>query len=149
MYLLSDNPVAPTQAVQATVVSVHDADTLRAIVHLPFGDDIRSRPWRAYGYDAWEVDYTRKNSNPPITPDEILKGKQARAELLALLTSGQLYFEDPGQGQTYDRVVSTWWLRNPDGSWVYIAKYAEDHGWLRTPRTAWKAPSREELPHHP
>lgn len=137
------DPLAPTSAVPVTVVSVHDADTITAVVHVPFGDDIRARSWRAYGYDAWEVDHTRKNAKPPITAEEIQRGLQARADFLTLLAGGTMYFEDPAQVgkpplQTYDRLVSVWWVKLADGSWVYVPKYAEDHGWLRTPRTAWK-----------
>jgi hypothetical protein len=139
----AQDPTAPTSAVPASVVSVHDADTLRAVVHLPFGDDIRERAWRAFGYDAWEIDYTRKNAVPPITPEEIKRGKQARLDFLGLLATGQLYLEDPllsgkeqGSGQTYDRTVAAWWIKRPDGTWIYLAKYADDQGWLRESRKA-------------
>jgi hypothetical protein len=139
------DPVAPTSAVPATVTAVHDADTLTAAVHLPLvGADVRPRPWRAYGYDAWEIDYTRQNAQPPITPAEIERGKIAAADLKILLTQGQLFFEDPawppyGQTtstQTYDRQVSVWWVRlNSDGSWVYLPSWMEARGHLRAPRS--------------
>jgi endonuclease YncB( thermonuclease family) len=132
----SSDPVAPISAVPCDVVSVHDGDTVTATAHLPFGVDLRERSWRAFDYDCWELTYTRKTVT--ITPEEIVKGKAARDDLRTLLAApgAKFFLEDPGEagGQTYDRTVAKFWVRSPDGSWIYLATWMEARGHLRTAR---------------
>lgn len=144
-----DDPAEPFQPIRATVEYVHDADTINATINLPFSIDLPNRTIRAFGYDAWEVTKTRQTVH--VTDAEIKKGQKAREEFMALLKTGTLYVEDMTAIQVrwpqtlhpdpYGRMLCDLWLQvmsYPDGKptveWIYIPKWMDDHGHLRTPR---------------
>lgn len=126
------DPLAPTQAIRATLLELHDGDTARVDILLPFGVTLPNRPIRAYGYDAWEVTRTRQTVS--VTADEIAKGKAARDDLLTLMQSGELWVEDSGERDPYGRVSAWLWVRQ-NGRWVFVPGWMERRGHLRTPRS--------------
>jgi hypothetical protein len=115
----------------------HDGDTVKGIIHLPFGTDIREASYRGYGYDTCEVDHTRRNANPPITAAEIVIGKKCRDDFRALLAQPNTFLlaEDPfissTPGQTYDRTEARLvvWQNN---QYIDVAKWMQDRGYLRS-----------------
>lgn len=148
-----DDPTVPFQPIRASVLYVHDADTINVDIHLPFKIDLPNRTIRAFGYDAWEVTKTRQTVK--VTDAEIKKGLKARDELMALLKTGTLHVEDMTAIQIgwpqlermnihadpYGRMLCALWLQvmsYPDGkptvTWIYLPKWMEDRGHLRTPR---------------
>lgn len=118
----------PTQAVRATLKELHDGDTARVDLHLPFDVDLPNRSVRAFGYDAWEVTKTRQTVN--VTDAEIVKGKAARDDLLALIQAGELWLEDSGERDPYGRVSARLWVRRGD-KWVNVANWMTDRGHVR------------------
>lgn len=126
--------VQPTAAFELTVIDVHDGDSLRADIHLPFGIDLRNQPIRAYGYDAWELARQREQVIGKITDGEISKGKEARDDLKFLLTQGRLYGEDSGERDPHGRVSVKLYLKLKNQGWLDIADWMEAHGHLRTSR---------------
>ena len=64
------------------VGEIHDGDTFRASVDVGFDLTLRDQPCRLWNFDAWEVDKTRFSDT---TPEEIAKGKQAKAALVKML----------------------------------------------------------------
>jgi endonuclease YncB( thermonuclease family) len=128
------DPIAPTSALVCQVVNVHDADTVSAIIRCPLLKvDSQLVVIRAFGYDAWEVSRVRQTVD--VTDSEIFKGKAARDQLKALLAEATLYAEDSGSVDPYGRTSAVLWVRQGT-TWIYLAAYAEQHGWLRTPRAA-------------
>lgn len=127
LLLLSANPQAP---VRATVESIHDGDTLRLTIHLPFGVDLPAREVRAAGYDAWEID--RRRRTVKVTDAEIAKGKEAREYLSQLLAVGGCWVEDTGQRDPYGRLSVSLWGRNKNGGdWIDVAEEMRDAGYDR------------------
>ena len=132
--LLAADPVAPTSALPCEIVSIHDADSLvaRIKVHIL---RIESEPLtlRLANADAWEIDRTRQTVT--VTDAEIVKGKAARADLVALLATADLYAE-AGTTDPYGRTSAILWAKPKDGkAWILIAAWLEQRGHLRTPRT--------------
>jgi hypothetical protein len=131
------DPLAPVSAARVYPKVIHDADTIsQCDIDMGWGLTLNLKHGiRAANYDACEVDYTRKTVN--VTPVEIQRGKMARDELIALLNAGGQLWAEPASHQTdpYGRIDAVLWIRQPDGSWIFLAKYAEEHGWLRTPRS--------------
>jgi endonuclease YncB( thermonuclease family) len=133
--VLAADPSAPLSALPAEVVSVHDGDTLTVIVRCPLLKVV-SEPLsvRAAGYDTWELTRARRTKTVRVTAAEIVRGKAALADFKLLLASGQLFLEDSGQTDLYGRLSAILWIKTADG-WVLVAKWMEDRGHLRTPRT--------------
>lgn len=140
------DPTQPTSAFPCTIVSVHDGDTVTVSPRLPLGIIIAPQRVRAAQYDCWEVDRTRRSVGP-ISDEEIKKGKICRDELRQLLTlpSGQfdplaLWAEDTGVWDRNGRPVFTLWVRQTGPGqpvrWIYLARWMEERGHLRTPRAA-------------
>lgn len=136
-----DDPTTPWQPIRAEVAYVHDADTVNVTIHLPFCVDLPGRSLRAYGYDAWETSKVRQTVH--VTDAEIKKGLKARAQFMALLETGTFYIEDMSavQKDPYGRIHARFWVQvmsyqdgKPTVTWVYVPKWAEDHGHCRTPR---------------
>jgi endonuclease YncB( thermonuclease family) len=120
----------PVSAVPVEVISIHDADTLRVNVLLPFGITLRDKSIRAFGYDAWEVSRTRQTVK--VTENEIVKGKAARAALAKLIETGTLYVVDSTAADPYGRTSA--WLyvrRKDDGRFVSVAAYMKNAGHCR------------------
>jgi endonuclease YncB( thermonuclease family) len=136
--LAADDPVAPVSALKCTVLAVHDADTIAAVIECPLLK-VKSQTVmiRAFGYDAWEVNRVRQTV--VVTDEEIAKGKAARDELIALLQTAELWAEDSGSPDPYGRTSAVLWVKQT-GGWIFLAKYADEHGWLRTPRHAERKP---------
>lgn len=115
--------------VPATVTKVHDGDTLRATIHLPYDVDLPNRSIRAQDYDAWEINRVRKTV--VITDEELRKGKQAKAELERLLSLGRLHLEPiRGADGAYNREAARWWIYTGDG-WINVAQHMVTHGHQR------------------
>jgi endonuclease YncB( thermonuclease family) len=110
------------------VTSVHDADTISATIHLPFGVDLPDRPLRAFGYDAWEVSRIRQTIY--VSDDEIKKGLKARNEFNDLLKTGKLFVEETNQRDPYGRLHVKFWIQTAV-EWIYVPKWMEDHGHCR------------------
>ena len=79
-------------------VRVVDGDTIEATVVLGFGVRYRTTV-RAIDYDACEVSYRRRTVQ--ITPDEIRRGKAAKAYLESV--AGRLTVEDTGKEDAWGR----------------------------------------------
>jgi endonuclease YncB( thermonuclease family) len=124
--LWAAGPVCP---VRATVEELHDADSPKVTIHLPFGVDLPHRDLRAVGYDAWEVSRTRRTV--VVTTAEITKGKQARDELAKLIAGGTLYVEETRQSDPYGRTNAVMWVRRADGTWVDVAAWMLKNGHTR------------------
>lgn len=125
LLLLSASPTCP---VPATVVEVHDADSPKVTIHLPFGVDLPNRTIRAVGYDAWEVSKVRRTV--VVTDAEIKRGKYARDELAKLIAQGTLYVQEAAQLDPYGRTNAVLWVwRNEE--WVEVAKWMESNGHTR------------------
>ena len=98
-------PAVPDCFVPCCVISVHDCDTLRADVLLPWGVTLRDQSIRAAGFDAWEVTTIRETSNSTVnvTPEEIARGKAATIEFRKLLETGTLYLSPVGTRKGSER----------------------------------------------
>ena len=118
----------PTSPVRATLLELHDGDTAKVDIHLPFDVDLPKRSVRAFGYDAWEITKTRQTVQ--VTDAEIIKGKKARNELLTLIESGELYLEDSGKRDPYGRASAWLWVKRPAG-WVNVAQWMTEKGHVR------------------
>lgn len=115
-----------TNLLPATVIKVHDGDTLRATIHLPYDVDLPNRSIRAQDFDAWEINRVRKTVK--ITDEELRRGKLAKAELERLLSLGRLYLQPvKGADGAYNRETARWWIDTSDG-WLDVAKHMIDHG---------------------
>lgn len=130
---IAADPTAPASALKCDVIDVHDGDTVKVTIHCPLlGIDAPNVSIRAYGYDAYEI--TRTRQTVTVTDAEIVKGKAARDDLAQLIAGGELWLEDSGQRDPYGRTSAWLWVKLGDGSWVFVPKYMDDHGHLRTPR---------------
>jgi endonuclease YncB( thermonuclease family) len=141
---VGDDRTQPYEAVLCSNIYVHDGDTITADLSLPFRITLPNRSLRAFDYDAWEV--TRTRQTVKVTDAEIKKGEKAREALQELLKTGTLYIEDATAIQKvkpdpYGRMLTVWWVQQmsyPDGkptvTWVYVPRWMEQHGHIRTPR---------------
>ncbi len=121
----------PPCFVPLRLISCHDADTLTADVLLPFGDVVLTgQVIRAQGYDAWEINRTRKSV--AITDDEIRRGKIARDALKKLIAeSTGLYATPSKEPGVYGRTSAYLWVRQNDAAMLPVAKWAADNGHCR------------------
>ena len=108
-----------TCAVPLANVVIHDGDSLRADLNLSFGLTIRDKPIRAAGFDAPEINRTRRTVN--VTPLEIERGKLAKAALEELFAQGTPFAEDAQKQDPYGRVLAYLWVRTKDGRWIDVA----------------------------
>lgn len=123
--------VAPPPAfVKLANVALHDVDSLRADIVLPFGVTLPDRSIRAQGFDGWEIDRTRKTVT--ITDEELVKGKEARKQLQALIVASKgLYAVESDEKGVYGRVSAFLYVQTQDGSMLSVAKWAEENGHCR------------------
>ncbi len=108
-----------------------DGDTFGADLVLPFDIVLKNRRIRC-SYDAFECSKLRRFDGKPASDVEIAKGKKAQAEFRALLSGNVRVFivPRPELEQAFGRdTADVWVLRN--GDWIELAKYAEQHGWVR------------------
>lgn len=119
----------PTGAVPVEVISLHDADTLRVNVLLPFGVTLRNKSIRAFGYDAWEISRTRQTVK--VNASEIEKGKAAKAALEQLIATGTLYVVESGEADPYGRTSAWLYVRTKAGDWISVAAWMEKEGHCR------------------
>lgn len=128
------DPVVPTMARPVTVLSVHDADSIKAVIHLGYGLSLEAAI-RAYGYDAFEVGRQREQVIGRITDAEIKKGMAARDDLIELLKTHDLFCEDSGESDPHGRNSSILWAKpKTGGKWIFLAKWMEERNHLRVPR---------------
>jgi len=118
---------APVSALPCDVVSVHDGDTLKVIVHVELLD-IHTGPTsvRCASYDAWEINRVRQTIGF-ISDEEIEKGKKARDALVALLATGKLYLEPTADSDPHGRLEAELWLLKDD-SWTRVSTWMKRHG---------------------
>lgn len=113
------------------IKSIHDADTLRGDIILPWGVTLRDRDIRT-DYDAWEIDRTRRTVK--VTPQEILRGKAARQALVDLAAGGTLYVSPTSQefGE-YNRLSASLWVqsRNLPATLLDVKEFMRANGHLR------------------
>lgn len=122
-------PAAPQIPLRATVESIHDGDTLRVTIHLPFGIDLPGRDVRAFGYDAWEIDRRRRTVN--VTDAELAKGAEAKKIFAALLVRGGCWLDDSGERDPYGRISARIWTKGENGEWIDVADAMRDSGMTR------------------
>lgn len=123
--------VAPPPAfVKLANVALHDVDSLRADIVLPFGVTLPDRSIRAQGFDGWEIDRTRKTVT--ITDEELVKGKEARKQLQSLIVASKgLYAVESDEKGVYGRVSAFLYVQQADGTMLSVAKWAEENGHCR------------------
>lgn len=121
---------SPTSAVKVVNPVLHDGDTLRGDLWLPFNVTLHNRPLRAFGYDAWEINHTRQTVS--ISEEEIERGIKAKEELQALIDSGTLYAEDSGDIDPYGRLSAWLWIKTKRGDWIDVAAWMKRNHHVRT-----------------
>ena len=127
------DPLAPTFAKPVKILSVHDGDTFHATVDLGYGLAYTPKGGiRAARFDAWEVNKVRRTV--AVTDAEIVKGQAARDDLAALFAANEVFIEDDGKTDPHGRLSAVIWVRQPQGTWVYVAAWMEAKGHLRTAR---------------
>lgn len=130
----------PTYAIPCRVEVLHDADSLVVTLLCPRGVRVEHVRVRAYGWDAWEVDRTRRTVHPLDV--ELALGRRARDAFADLLKVGTLWVEDAKlvvahvKEDPYGRWLAVLWVRMKDGSWIDVGEWAEENGHLREPRHA-------------
>lgn len=112
------------------VLSIHDADTLRADVLLPWGVTLRDRTLRL-DYDAWEISRVRQTVE--VTDEEIAKGKAAREGLAAILSTATAVYVQPTDEEygAYNRLSASLWIKPKEGPLVSVRRWAEANGHVR------------------
>ena len=119
----------PQQWNQATVLSVHDGDTLRANVKLWTDLTLEDQDVRIADFDAPEISRTRRTVT--VTDAEIVRGKAARDDLRTLLANADaVYLSPTGKRDPYGRLsarVSVW----DDGQLTDVAEWMDQHGHSR------------------
>lgn len=115
---------------------LHDGDTLKAYeIRLPFSASIRDQSIRADGFDAWEIDKTRKTI--VYDADEAKKGLAAWKSLSELLSDGGLWIDETGKRDPYGRLNARLWTKDRSGKWIDVAAWMKEHGHDRNnPRNA-------------
>ena len=128
----------PPTAFQVARVRIHDADTISGDVLLPWGVALTGRSIRAAGFDAWEVDRTRKTGEFGSFSDsqwnaETERGIKARDELKKLAEGGVFYVEwdQSSENSVYGRLEGSLWVRTSGGKIVNVKQWAEQNGHVR------------------
>lgn len=129
----AEDPKAPTRAVQVVIPIIYDGDTIRGSLVLGWGVWIHDVSIRAFGYDCHEI--TKQRQTIEVTDEEIAKGKAAKYALTELLETGNLYAEESGERDPYGRTSAILWVKTNKGEWIYLARFMEQNGHLRVPRT--------------
>ena len=131
-------PTLPPTAFEVARVRIHDADTISGDVLLPWGVALTGRSVRAAGFDAWEVDRTRKTAPFNAYTDaqwnaETERGIKARDELRKLANGGSVYVEwvRGAENSVYGRLEGAIWVRTSDGRIVDVKRWAERNGHVR------------------
>ena len=128
LLIIAGNPYAPCKV---SHYLIHDGDTLKAYeVQLPFGVSLRDQSVRADGYDAWEIDRTRKTII--YDKDELEKGIEAYKALCDLLRDGGLWIDETGKRDPYGRLNARLWTKDRSGKWIDVAEWMKEHGHART-----------------
>ncbi len=119
-------------------VKVHDVDTIRGDVALPFGVALLNQSIRAEGFDGWEVDRTRGGVEPfrSFTEaqwvEETAKGAVARDELRKLSDGGRWYVRPSADGKSaYGRLEGRLVVITKTGARVEVAEWALASGHVR------------------
>lgn len=112
--------MAPVRRYDATVVQVHDGDTVAAYIDLGFDLTIR-QSIRLEGIDA-----------PELSTD---KGKVVAKYLQGLLMTKSVVVETTGKKEKYGRLMATIWLGSTNVNELLVEKgFAKPyHGEKRTP----------------
>jgi hypothetical protein len=121
---------APACFIRIRVIEggVHDADTFKADLLLPFGVTLRDQSVRVRRFDAWEISRVRQTVGV-ITDAELAKGKLAREELVKLFAAADaVYVSGEDQSEyTYGRVEAEVWFDPPGPA----SRLIELGAWMR------------------
>ena len=117
------------------IITVHDGDTLRADVMLPWGVTLRNRTVRLLGVDCWEVARNRRTVGE-ITDEELAKGRAARDALDTMLASCiYIYLKPPPEHDEHDpygRLHGELFAVDRKGLKIDVARWLRDHGHARS-----------------
>lgn len=133
----------PPCYVPIEVLSVHDGDTLKANIVLPFGSVVlREQNIRLQGFDAWEINRIRQTV--VITEEELHKGREAKAALIKLLTAtGTRVYAQPSDDKgAYGRVSAVLAVQQADGKLVDVASWMKERGHGRDERQSILQPNQ-------
>lgn len=112
---------------------IHDGDTLKCDVLLPWGVTLREQTVHCLGYDAWEIDRVRQMIS--VGDAEIVKGKAARNALAALLaTSRAMYLSPPQRGDCRapcGRLTGYLSVVDAGGELINVWEWMRDNGHCR------------------
>lgn len=124
---LSVDPYAPCKV---TSYRLHDGDTVvDAEIALPFSVSLRNQSIRTDGYDAWEIDRTRRTI--VYDKDELVKGAAALKALSVLLSDNGLWIDETGKRDPYGRINARLWTKDKTGKWLDVATWMKDQGHCR------------------
>ena len=113
-----------------SVFRLHDADTISDCnISLGFGVALQHQSIRLAGFDAWEINRTRRTVE--VTDEEIALGKEARDALKALLLEGEAYIVPENERRdAYGRLLGSLWIWK-DNRWLEVAAWAKARGYTR------------------
>lgn len=118
----------PTCAVRCFDVELHDGDTVKANISLPFGVTLVGKSIRASDYDAPEINHVRQTVK--VTAAEIARGREAKSALEQLIAGGELWIEDSHHTDPYGRISARLWVKRED-AWTDVAKWMTAHKHIR------------------
>lgn len=109
---------------------IHDADTLKGDVILPYGITLRAETIRASDYDAWEI--TRTRQSVTVNDAEIARGKKATAEFKELVEGATIYISPPlgEERDNYGRLLGKLMLIRGQEC-LDVAAWMKSHGHCR------------------
>ena len=103
-------------------VEVVDGDTLRADIELAYGVVLVRQVIRADNYDAWESSHARRTVE--VTDEEIARGKQAAADLAALIQDARQVWLIPSKDrEPHGRRLGRWVVETNVGEQVDVATW--------------------------
>lgn len=121
----------PANALEVYRVKIHDADTIRGDVVLPFGVGLFNQSIRLNDCDIWEVDKTRSQVEPfkSFTAKqwevEIARGVKARDELKKLAEGGRWHVVPSKDGKSvYSRLEADFYVATGSGKIIDVKKWA-------------------------
>ncbi len=130
------SPKLPPTAFEVLRPQIHDVDTVRGDVALPWGVGLFNRSIRASGFDGWEVDKTRSKVEPFKSfterqwKAETERGVKSRDELRRLADGGRIFVEwqPKNEYSAYGRIEGPLWVVTRDGSVVEVRQWAKKNG---------------------
>lgn len=117
---------------ECTGVRVKDADTVEVDqIALPWGISLTNQAVRAASYDAYESGYHARSTGPAVTPEEIIKGKQAAKDFRELLAQGTLYIQPISRPRDdFGRLLANLFI-DQHGTQIDLAEWMRSHGHVR------------------